>query len=64
MPSNFQLPLPPSRDQILGNLEEIKQQYKQQEKDWNILLKNSKRTADEKLKKLLEQYKWQFILKN
>jgi hypothetical protein len=57
MPSNFQLPLPPSRDQILGNLEEIKQQYKQQEKDWNILLKNSKRTADEKLKKLLEQYK-------
>ncbi len=41
MPSNFQLPLPPSRDQILGNLEEIKQQYKQQEKDWNILLKNS-----------------------
>ena len=55
--SSFQLPLPPSKNQILDNLEDIKQQYREQEKEWNILLNNSKKQADEKLKKFLEQHK-------
>lgn len=55
--TSFQLPLPPSRNQMLDNIEDIKQQYKEQEKEWNILLNNSKKAADEKLKKFLEQHK-------
>lgn len=54
---NLQLPTPLTRDQLLDNLEDIKQQYRENEKEWNVLLNNSKKEADEKLKKFLDQYK-------
>jgi hypothetical protein len=51
------LPPPPSKDQILGSVEQIKKQYWQQVDDWNKHLDESKRDADEKLNKMLNQYK-------
>jgi len=39
LPSNFEMPLPASREELLHNLESIKEQYRLQEKTWNHLLK-------------------------
>ena len=58
--SRFDLPLPPSRDQILIHVEQIKQRYKQQEEEWNKLLSKSRQSADDRLNNILESYKWQF----
>jgi hypothetical protein len=55
--SSYDLPPPPSRDQILGNVEKIKQQYFKQVEDWNKQMHSSKREADEKLNKMLAKYK-------
>jgi hypothetical protein len=51
-----ELPPPPSRDQILGNVEIIKQKYRQDVDEMNKNLESNKREADERLQKLLEQY--------
>jgi hypothetical protein len=50
------LPPPPSRDQILGNVEVIKQKYRQHVDEMNKNLEANKREADERLQKMLEQY--------
>jgi vacuolar-type H+-ATPase subunit C/Vma6 len=55
--SNFDLPPPPSKEQILGNIEQIKKQYWQQVDEWNKHMDTSKRDADERLTKMLAQYK-------
>lgn len=55
--SNFDLPPPPSKEQILGNIEQIKKQYWQQVDEWNKHMDSSKREADERLNKMLAQYK-------
>lgn len=55
--NSFDLPPPPSKDQILGNVEEIKKQYFQQTDDWNRHLDASKRDAEEKLNQMLSKYK-------
>ena len=55
--SSYDLPPPPSRDQILGNVEKIKQQYFKQVEDWNKQMDSSRREADEKLNKMLAKYK-------
>jgi hypothetical protein len=57
LPSNFEMPLPASREELLHNLESIKEQYRLQEKTWNHLLTSSRQAADEKLKRMLDQYK-------
>ena len=57
LPSSFELPLPASREELLDNLEGIKEQYRLQEKTWNHLLTSSRQAADEKLKRMLDQYK-------
>lgn len=57
--SSLDLPPPPSKDQILGDVEEIKKQYFQQKDDWNRHLDSSKREADEKLNEMLNKYKQQ-----
>lgn len=54
--NNNELPPPPSRDLLLGNIEEIRQQYRQQVQDWNSHLDEGRREADERLKKMLEMY--------
>jgi len=41
----------------LGNVEQIKQQYWQQVEGWNKHLDSSKKEADERLNKMLAQYK-------
>jgi len=51
------LPPPPSKDEILGNIERIKQQYWNQVDEWNKTLDSAKREADEKLQKILAQHK-------
>lgn len=43
-------------DQILGNVERIKQSYFNQNEEWNRTLEESKRDADEKIKQILSQY--------
>ena len=55
--SSFELPPIPSKDQILGNLEKVKEQYFEQVDNWNKHMDESKRKADEKLQKMLSQYK-------
>ena len=55
--NSYDLPPPPSRDQILGNVERIKQDYFEQTENWNKHLDASKRDADERLNKVLSQYK-------
>jgi hypothetical protein len=40
----------------LGNIEEIKQQYRQQVQGWNSHLDEGRREADERLKKMLQMY--------
>ena len=55
--SNFDLPPPPSKEQILGNIEQIKKQYWQQVDEWNKHMDSSKREADDRLNKMLAQYK-------
>ncbi|RNA02600.1 E3 ubiquitin- ligase BRE1-like 2-like [Brachionus plicatilis] len=55
--NSLDLPPPPSKDQILGDVEEIKKQYFQQKDDWNRHLDSSKREADEKLNEMLNKYK-------
>ena len=54
--NNNDLPPPPSRDLLLGNIEEIKQQYRQQVQGWNSHLDEGRREADERLKKMLQMY--------
>jgi hypothetical protein len=51
------LPPPPSRDQIMGNIELIKAKYWQQADEFNKNVEDSKREADEKIAKILSQYK-------
>lgn len=51
-----ELPPPPNRDLLLGNIEEIRQQYRQQVQNWNSHLDEGRREADERLKKMLEMY--------
>ncbi len=51
-----ELPPPPSRDQILGNVEAIKQKYRQDVDEMKKNLESNKREADERLQKMLEQY--------
>ena len=60
----YELPPPPSKDQILGDIEEIKQQYREQTDGWNKHLDDSRREADERLQKMLSQYNqsWNFVL--
>ncbi|CAF0828677.1 unnamed protein product [Brachionus calyciflorus] len=55
--NSLDLPPPPSKDQILGNVEEIKKQYFQQTDEWNRHLDSSKRDAEEKLNQMLSKYK-------
>lgn len=55
--SNYDLPPPPSKDQILGNVDKIKKQYWEQVDEWNKHLDESRREADEKLNKMLNQYR-------
>lgn len=50
------LPPPPSKDQILGDIEQIKRQYREQTEGWNKHLDDSRREADERLQKLLAQH--------
>lgn len=57
LPSSYELPLPASHDQLIQSLESIKEQYRLQEKTWNHLLTSSRQAADEKLKRMLDQYK-------
>lgn len=55
--NSLDLPPPPSKDQILGDVEKIKQQYYEQKDDWNKHLDLSKKEADEKLNEMLNKYK-------
>lgn len=50
------LPPPPSKDQILGDIEQIKAEYREQTEGWNKHLDDSRREADERLQKLLAQH--------
>lgn len=50
------LPPPPSKDQILGDIEQIKAQYREQTEGWNKHLDDSRREADERLQKMLAQH--------
>lgn len=50
------LPPPPSKDQILGDIEEIKKQYREQTEGWNKHLDDSRREADERLQRMLAQH--------
>jgi hypothetical protein len=50
------LPPPPSKDQILGNVKKIEEQYRQQVDDWNKHLDSSKKEADQRLNQMLAQY--------
>jgi len=52
----FNLPPPPSMDQILGDIEEIKARYREQTEGWNKHLDDSRREADERLQKMLAQH--------
>lgn len=52
----YELPPPPSKDQILGDIEQIKKQYREQTEGWNKHLDDSRREADERLQKLLAQH--------
>lgn len=54
--TSYDLPPPPSRDQILGNVKKIEEQYRQQTNDWNKHLDSSKKDADDKLNQMLAQY--------
>lgn len=47
------LPLPPSRDQILVDVEQIKNRFKQQEEEWGLLLNQSRQNADDRLNTIL-----------
>lgn len=51
------LPPPPSRDQILGNIEKMKEKYKQQVNDFSKSMEQQKRDAEDKLQKMLAKYK-------
>jgi hypothetical protein len=54
--ASYDLPPPPSKDQILGNVKKIEEQYRQQVDDWNKHLDSSKKEADERLNQMLAQY--------
>jgi len=54
--STYDMPPPPSKEQILGDIEEIKEKYREQTKGWNKHLDESRREADERLQKLLAQH--------
>ena len=51
--NQLNLPLPPSREQILIDVEQIKQRFKQQEEQWNFMLSRSRTDADERLNNIL-----------
>lgn len=53
---DYELPPPPSKDQILGDIEQIKKQYREQTEGWNKHLDDSRREADERLQKMLAQH--------
>lgn len=53
---DYSLPPPPSKDQLLGDIEQIKAQYREQTQGWNKHLDESRREADERLQKLLAQH--------
>ncbi len=50
------LPPPPSKDQIMGNIQFIKQKYQQTTNEFEKNREESKREAEEKLQKILAQY--------
>lgn len=54
--STYEMPPPPSKEQILGDIEEIKAKYKEQTEGWNKHLDESRRDADYRLQKLLAQH--------
>ena len=54
--ASYELPPPPSKEQILGNVKKIEQQYRRQKTDWNNFMDTSKRDADERLNQMLAQF--------
>ena len=54
--NRFELPPPPSHEKIMGNLEEIKKEYRENTKGWNKHLDDSRKQADEKLLAALSKY--------
>ena len=53
---SFELPPPPSREQILGDVEEIKKTYQKTTENWNKHMEDSRNEADLKLQRMLSQF--------
>lgn len=54
--ASFELPPPPSREQILGDVEEIKKTYQKTTENWNKHMEDSRNEADMKLQRMLSQF--------
>lgn len=52
----FELPPPPSKEQLLGDIEVIKKEYREQTEGWNKHLEESRNLADDKLKRMLSHF--------
>lgn len=52
----FDLPPPPSKEQLLGDVEEIKKEYRKQTDNWNKHLEDSRNEADLKLQRMLSSF--------